>query len=303
MKSVVSAAFCAALVCANLNSIQAQSGRPHATVAVRGQTPNCAPPPSCAPLPCAPGYVQLESVPSEPETAAQPEGAYVRGPEAGEYAGESTSFGVRGFGLRLPAISIEMPELRMPSLVRYRRNAEMHVESSRSPWVAGRPAEFRQVNRGEAAVVPERGPGKGEPENSPRRENQPYCAPPPVPPCSANEQRLLEELARKEAQLQEMQDRFVQLESVVQQLADPHMDSPGQSSGTLSDTETPDVTLTGYEFGSRRGSGSDEVVGNNLGVPQRSSAARGRMAVTAGKLQSAALQSVGTSGQLSRARR
>ena len=138
-----------------------------------------------------------------------PRGAYVRSPETGEQSGESTSYGLRGLGLRLPAISIELPELRLPGMVKYRRNAEMHVEGSRAPWVEGRALEFNQVPRSIET-------------NDRSIEPQPrdLCVP-PAPGCTtATEKSLREELARKESEIRQMQDRFGQLESAVNRLAE-----------------------------------------------------------------------------------
>ncbi len=193
----------------------------------RGQNPNCAP---------LPGYCRMESSHTRPEIATQPEGAYVRAPESGEFAGESTSLGIRGFGIRLPAISIELPEVRLPSVVRYRRNAEMYVDSSRAPWVSGRPAEFRQVDRD---AGPETGPAK---EVTP--ENHPATYPPPTPPCTWNEQRLLQEMAIKESQLQEMKIKLLRLEALVHQMADGPVPS---SDHELQEVSGRQIRQTGWE--------------------------------------------------------
>ena len=148
---------------------------------------------------------------------AQPEGSYIRGPESGEFESGSSSFGLKGFGIKLPAISFEGPEMRLPHLTRYRRNPAMVVESSRAPFVKGRAAEFSQVPRD----VPESGQ-----QQQPKRESDsapvPYqCIPPgPVPANASTERRLREELARKETEIREMQDRFGQLENVVNRLAE-----------------------------------------------------------------------------------
>ena len=44
---------------------------------------------------------------------AQPEGSYIRGPESGEFESGSSSFGLKGFGIKLPALSFEGPEMRL----------------------------------------------------------------------------------------------------------------------------------------------------------------------------------------------
>lgn len=171
--------------------------------------------PSCNVPHCA---GRTESATANRESGvAQPEGSYIRGPESGEFESGSSSFGLKGFGIKLPAISFEGPEMRLPHLTRYRRNPAMVVESSRAPFVKGRAAEFSQVPRD----VPESGQ-----QQQPKRESDsapvPYqCIPPgPVPTNASTERRLREELARKEAEIREMQDRFGQLENVVNRLAE-----------------------------------------------------------------------------------
>lgn len=166
-----------------------------------GEAPACAVP-NCAPLPyhCAP--------PVMPESApVQPEGHYVRGPESGEFIGPSESIGVRGFGIRLPEIRIDLPEVRLPHLVRYRRNPEMVVSESRAPFVRGEAMEFNQV-------APESVPTPVVPESAP------VCVPPAPAACGSREDRLLNELVRKEAELREMNRRFGELEAMVSRLAE-----------------------------------------------------------------------------------
>lgn len=159
-----------------------------------------------APAYCAPN---CSNPPANNRGLDTPRGAYVRSPETGEQSGESTSYGLRGLGLKLPAISLEFPELRLGGLVKYRRTPEMHVEGSRAPWVEGRALEFNQVPRNIEA-------------NDRSIEPQPRdtCVP-PAPGCTtATEKLLRDELARKESEILQMQDRFGQLENVVNRLAE-----------------------------------------------------------------------------------
>lgn len=177
----------------------------------------CAAPQYQAPACNSPQYYspgQGEAAPRPEAGVRQPEGgAYIRGPESGEFEGGASSFGMKGFGLKLPAISFEGPEMRLPHLTRYRRNPVFHSESARAPFVKGPISEFNQVprqnNSPESAPVskPEAGPA-------------PYQCIPPSPANAATERRLRDELARKEAEIREMQDRFGQLENVVNRLAE-----------------------------------------------------------------------------------
>lgn len=176
----------------------------------------CAVPQYQAPACTSPQYYH----PSQGESAArpesgvrQPEGAYIRGPESGEFEGGSSSYGVKGFGFKLPAISFEGPEMRLPHLTRYRRNPVFHSESARAPFVRGPVTEFNQVPRQDSD--PESAP-ISKPESGPA----PYQCIPPVPCSSATEKRLRDELARKEVEIREMQDRFGQLENAVNRLTE-----------------------------------------------------------------------------------
>ncbi len=150
----------------------------------------------------------------------QPRGAYVRSPETGEQAGESTGLGLRGFGIRLPAVSLDLPEIRFPTLVKYRRNAEMHVEGSRAPWVEGRALEFNQVPRNL--------------EDNSRSLDQPrdFCIP-PAPCTTETERKLHSALAKREDEMQQIQSRFDRLERIVEKLAD------SQSNGVALKKSTP----------------------------------------------------------------
>lgn len=155
-----------------------------------------------------PYYTAPNCSTATPRSLESPRGAYVRSPETGEQAGEATGYGLRGFGVRLPAISLDLPEIRLPCLVKYRRNPEMHVEGSRAPWVEGRALEFNQVPRNLE-------------ETTPRAFEQPreMCIP-PAPCTSETEKRLRDELARKDHELQQMQSRFDRLEGIVERLAE-----------------------------------------------------------------------------------
>jgi hypothetical protein len=185
-----------------------------------------------APVYCPPN---CSNPPASNRGLTAPQGAYVRSPETGEQAGESTGYGLRGFGLRLPAISIDLPELRMPAMVKYRRNAEMHVESSRAPWVDGRALEFNQV--------PQTNDRNLQTPNDRDLRAPEHCVP-PAPCTSATEQRLRDELAKREAEIREIQGRFDRLESMVSKLADSQ---PRQvSMQPRRRAPTPEIVEAGY---------------------------------------------------------
>lgn len=175
--------------------------------------------------PCAPpeGY---------PESDLTPEGQYIRAPESGEFAGESNSYGVRGFGLKLPSLNLEMPELRLPSLTHYRRNPEMIVDGSRAPFQQGRALEFNQVGR---ESNPESGltPIRQTPESGLEQ-----CVP-PIPPCSARERRLQQELARKESELSDLKQQFENMGRQIETLAEERSEVSGRARVSSTPVEQP----------------------------------------------------------------
>lgn len=173
------------------------------------QSDGCQAPANCPPT-CATTRSLEQPTPRSLET---PRGTYVRAPETGEQTGESTQYGLRGFGLRLPAMSFDLPELRLPGLVKYRRLPEMQVESSRAPWVEQRALEFNQVPRSFDEEKPK--PNDRSLDVTPR-EN---CVP-PTPGVGQNERRLREQLAQKEQEIQQMQEQFTRLETMVNRLSE-----------------------------------------------------------------------------------
>lgn len=143
---------------------------------------NCQAPMNCqAPqYYCPPNCVQPPRVPKQPESAVtptQPEGAFIAGPQRGEVAGESRSFGLRMGALRIPEVTLPLPTFQMPCLVRYRRDAEMITESAHLPYVSGGVPEF--------ALRPEREVAKPTPETTTQPPTEPESAPvqQPVYPC------------------------------------------------------------------------------------------------------------------------
>lgn len=129
----------------------------------------------------------------EAAPAPTPEGTFVTGPASGDVAGESSSLGIRFGTLRIPEIAIPLPTIQLPSFVRYRRDAEMHTEAARAPFVYGPVTEFGLQPRGTAEVAGGDDDGSGGQQEvqgadepyRPCPPCQPYCPPHHcVPPCS-----------------------------------------------------------------------------------------------------------------------
>jgi len=179
----------------------------------------CAPTPTClVPAPtCAPQV-------AEPQAATGvPLGAYVQPPAVGELEGASSGYGVRGLGIRLPEVNLQLPSLQLPSVVRYRRGPQMRVDGATAPFVAGQAAQFGMLSAGGQAAAVQSAVGTLQNAQG-TLQSQQQCTPvPPVPPCPSGaglDRQLIQELLRKEAELQEMNRRFGELEAVVSKLAE-----------------------------------------------------------------------------------
>ena len=173
----------------------------------RASDPQCAVPmvPHCA---APPVFQQSAPVPQSVQLQAAPAATFAAPPAVGETAGESSSLGVRGFGLRIPEMNLQMPTIQFPSLVRYRRDAVMHLESARAPLVPGAAAVYGQMAPGGHVVS-----GGLQHQSAPALQPQsaPSCEvphPPQCPPMTGDATRLQQ--IRRE--LLETQQRLVLLQ-------------------------------------------------------------------------------------------
>lgn len=175
---------------------------------------------SCAaPGPCSCTFCQQQKSRDVSPREAAPRGYYSRSPDTGEFSGENNSIGVRGFGLRLPAISIELPELRLPSLARYRRGPHMTTDSARAPWVEGRALEFNPVgperDAADRSVTPSN--TRGAPScvaPAPRS-----CDAPSAPAAEARNQAPASGLNARDAELLLLREQAVSLQKAIDSLA------------------------------------------------------------------------------------
>ncbi len=101
--------------------------------------------------------------------------------------------GVRGLGIRIPEIRLEMPTVQLPSLVRFRRGPEMHLESGRAPFVQQSAAAFGQIHTGgvapmmmQSAPVTQAAPANQSRPNNPKNQSAPTDDPKPqaAPACT-----------------------------------------------------------------------------------------------------------------------
>ncbi len=172
----------------------------------------------------------------------------------GEISGESRSFGIRGFAIRIPAINLEMPTIQLPSFVCFRREPEMRLESAYAPYVAGAPAVYGQLAPGGMAHVATPAPSVGaasvaiQPQGIPvqnriRRFSAPMqpCQQPSssyAQPSACPPQNLQQELENKERVIQELQSklqRFQALEQSLNEISKQHhqLMREMQAQGTL----------------------------------------------------------------------
>lgn len=124
----------------------------------------CTPPgcdvPACASTAPAPAPAPAPASPEEPAItaasvqAAAPPVMFAAPPLSGEISGATNSVGIRGFGMTMPEIRLQLPTLHLPSLVRSSRSPEMAVDGGRAPMVNGNPTIFGPLaNAGMANFV------------------------------------------------------------------------------------------------------------------------------------------------------
>lgn len=98
----------------------------------------------CVDVRCPPARVSPRPVPHasapQPYPAAYPAPGQYQAPAAnGTYNGPAESVGIRGFGIRIPEIRIELPTVTLPTLFHTRRNAELVQDAVAAPYVVGAP--------------------------------------------------------------------------------------------------------------------------------------------------------------------
>lgn len=184
--------------------------------------PNCGAVPNCPNgTNCVPPQQPAVAPPTQPALMMVPAGQYVQAPATGEYEGESQGLGVRGFGLRIPEMNLQLPTLQLPSLVHFRRDATMHVAPSQAPYVPGVAAQYGMLSAGGQMPAITSAPLTSSPATSPcqgqeqpAEQDQPPCAPPADLPCTMTPQ-----IQQLQAQMQQLQQRLQQLTELQRQRA------------------------------------------------------------------------------------
>lgn len=88
-------------------------------------------------------YVYRKCCPPEDQADQQgtePEGMFVAPGPTGDVSGEANSIGLRLGRIHVPEISIALPTIQLPHLVRYRRGPEMLTDTANASFQSGRPA-------------------------------------------------------------------------------------------------------------------------------------------------------------------
>lgn len=138
LRNLSLAGLFACLVLCTSGMVQAQQSYQNRCATVGPYQGQCAQT-QCCPTRCCPAENFAGS------QTAPPAGAFAAPPQSGEVVGESSGFGIRGMSFTLPAITFELPSMRMPSFFRTRRDAHMRVDAANAPFVQGQAAVFGQI--------------------------------------------------------------------------------------------------------------------------------------------------------------
>jgi hypothetical protein len=134
--------------------------------------------------PTAPPTAPPETPPLMPPMTPQAPAVFQTPQATSDVSGPSASVGIRGFGIRIPESNLQFPTIQLPSVIRYRRGAEAHFESARSPQIAGMAAMPSQIVPGGHSIpVTAQAPPQAPPQVP---QQVPPQAPPSLPGAPAN---------------------------------------------------------------------------------------------------------------------
>ncbi|MBW3541930.1 MAG: hypothetical protein KY476_16805 [Planctomycetes bacterium] len=136
---------------------------------------------------------------------------YAAPPPSGEVTGESAALGLQGLSIRFPALTIELPSLKLPGLIRYRRDAQMIFDESRAPYVYGPAAVYGQIAPGGQFAA-------GVPAGAPYAAGQPCSDRQDLSSFSKSYSESLDRELELREQLLERERRIRELESQVKKL-------------------------------------------------------------------------------------
>jgi hypothetical protein len=159
----------------------------------------------------------------------QPEnsGTYVPNTPNGAVRGGSNTLGINTGAIRIPAMTLALPTIHLPSLSRIRRGPAMLVDEQEAPYVEGPVADVdatvRKTGRKESASekespAPESG---GEVDRTPEAGSEPEDAPrcnPPCVPAVPREGCLTQNGGASDAQVARLEAQMAVLQQAVTQL-------------------------------------------------------------------------------------
>lgn len=142
-----------------------------------------------------------------PTRPAPPPGAFVAPPQRGAVVAESRSTGLRGMRITLPAITLALPSIELPSIIRRSRAPKMELEAGQAAYVAG--AGQRQSFTQQASFGM---PIQQQAATRPNAVNRPAVA---APQAAAKDR-----VENTEKDFAALQDRCERLESLLQKMVD-----------------------------------------------------------------------------------
>lgn len=134
-----------------------------------------------------------EAAPEAGPTSGSP-GAFMAPPPAGRTRSPSRTLGIRGLAIKLPELTLRLPTIELPSIVRYSSNQRMELEGGVAPFVSMPTSQLALAGR--RSESGSRRPEAGDPEDGEDdAEEEAY-------------QQKCEELRQLEASLREKHDRL-----------------------------------------------------------------------------------------------
>ena len=166
---------------------------------------------------------------SRPKTGAT-ESAPIGEPESGAFQTPQPTGVVRGeantleFELgkfRLPALTLSLPALQLPSIARVRRDPVMHTDEATAPFSRQALQQFEMTPSGDGESAPLKRPAEPEaaPFQTPAAEDAPRCNPPCVP-AVPREGCLTQNGATSDAQVARLEAQMAMLQQAVAQLVE-----------------------------------------------------------------------------------
>ena len=242
-----------------------------------GLLPSIAAAQQCA----APSYAPQCAAPAmaAPAPATAPPRNFVRAPATGQAAGESNSIGLRGFTLHIPEMRIGLPTLELPSLMRFRREAEMIFDHTRGPLVNGDVLDFGNLPANAApAVAPAVAPAFA-PTCIPQ---SPACAAPGV---LGKTDAANETIEARMARLEGLERELASLRQQMAQVATPGSNGAGKRAGMSTVTGSrpvsrPVITQARHQDAEEQTNEVEQVPNAGLSSPTESTPVPERVSLT-----------------------